>query len=105
MPYAVKQKPLLEAARIICDQEPSRLSSIDRSLRGDVETIVQKALQKNKAQRYSSAGELAADVKRYLDYEPITARRPSTWYQLKKFAKRNRMLVGGVVAQPERPAS
>jgi tetratricopeptide (TPR) repeat protein len=98
MPYAVKQKSLLEAARVICEHEPSRLSAVDRSLRGDVETIVQKALEKDKTRRYATAGELAADVKRYLDYEPITARPPGTWYQLAKFAKRNRILVGGVAA-------
>jgi serine/threonine protein kinase/Tfp pilus assembly protein PilF len=98
MPYPVKGKSLPEAARIICEDEPSRLSSINKSLRGDVETIVQKALEKEKTRRYTSAGELAADVNRYLDYEPITARPPSTWYQLSKFAKRNNVLVGGVLA-------
>ena len=87
----------LEAVRMICE-EPSRLSSIDRSLRGDVETIVQKALEKDKTRRYQTGGELAADVKRYLDYEPIAARPPGTWYQLHKFAKRNKLLVGGVAA-------
>ncbi len=96
MPYPVKGRPLPEAARIICEDEPSRLSSINKSLRGDVETIVQKALEKEKTRRYTSAGELAADVKRYLDYEPITARPPSTWYNIRKFAKRNRLLVTGV---------
>jgi serine/threonine protein kinase/uncharacterized protein HemY len=96
MPYALEGKPLHEAVRIICEQEPSRLSSIDRSLRGDVETIVCKALEKDKTRRYHTAGELAADVKRYLDYEPITARPPSTWYQLRKFAGRNKLLVGSV---------
>jgi non-specific serine/threonine protein kinase/serine/threonine-protein kinase len=98
MPYAVKKQPLIEAARIICEQEPSRLSSIDRSLRGDVETILQKAMEKEKTRRYSTAGELAADVKRYLDDEPISARPPSTWYQLRKFARRNRLLVSSVAA-------
>jgi serine/threonine protein kinase len=98
MPYPVKGRPLPEAARIICDEEPGRLSSVHRSLRGDVETIVGKALEKEKTRRYATAGELAADVKRYLDYEPISARPPSTWYNLRKFAKRNGLLVGATGA-------
>ncbi|WP_428936842.1 tetratricopeptide repeat protein [Fontivita pretiosa] len=100
MPYEVKDRPLPEAARIICEEEPSRLSSIDRSMRGDVETIVQKAMEKDKTRRYPTAQDLAADVKRYLDYEPITARPPSTWYNLRKFAKRNKVVVAsaGMVA-------
>ena len=98
MPYVLDNKALHEAVRVICEEEPSRLSSIDKSLRGDVETIVQKALEKEKVRRYSTAGELAADVRRYLDYEPITARPASAWYNLRKFAKRNRFLVTGFTA-------
>ena len=98
MPYAIGDKSLLDAVRVICEDEPSRLSSIDKSLRGDVETIVQKALEKDKSRRYQTAGELASDVKRYLDYEPISARPPGTWYQLGRFARRNKALVCGVVA-------
>jgi tetratricopeptide (TPR) repeat protein/predicted Ser/Thr protein kinase len=98
LPYAVSGKPLAEAARIIRDQEPTRLSSIDRSLRGDVETIVGKALHKEKPQRYGSAGELAADITRFLNYEPISARPASSWYQLSRFARRNKALVAGLAA-------
>ena len=97
-PYDLSDKPLHEAVRVICQDEPSRLSELDRGLRGDVETIVRKALEKEKARRYASAAELAADVKRYLDYEPITARPPSTWYQLRKFARRNKVLATSAVA-------
>jgi non-specific serine/threonine protein kinase/serine/threonine-protein kinase len=93
MPYSLENMALHEQVRVICEQEPSRLSRIDRSLRGDVETIVQKALEKDRTRRYHTAGELAGDLKRYLEYEPITARPPSTWYQLAKFTRRNKLLV------------
>jgi tetratricopeptide (TPR) repeat protein len=96
LPYALEGKPLHEAVRVICESEPSRLSGLDKALRGDIETIVQKALEKDKARRYHTAGELAADVKRFLDYEPIAARPPSTWYQLAKFTRRNKLLVSSV---------
>ena len=98
MPYRLDDRPLHEAVRAICEAEPSRLSAIDRTLRGDVETIVGKALAKEKARRYTTAGELAADVKRYLDYEPIAARPSSAWYQFSRFARRNRAVVAGVAA-------
>ncbi len=98
LPYDLERKMIHEAARIIREDEPSRLSSVDRTLRGDVETIVAHALEKDKARRYSGAGALAADIRRYLDHEPITARNASAWYQIQRFSRRNRALVGGVIA-------
>ena len=97
LPYEVSEKPLPEAVRMICDAQPTRLSTLNRSLRGDLETIVLKALAKEKQQRYPSSAELAADVRRYLDYEPITARPPSMWYQARTFARRHTALVAAVL--------
>jgi serine/threonine protein kinase len=98
LPYQLADKPLDEAVRIIRHEAGASLSSIDRTLRGDVETIVEKALEKQKERRYASASDLGADIVRYLNYEPIAARPPSTWYQLSRFAKRNKILVGGFAA-------
>ena len=96
LPYEVGGMPLHEALRRIREDEPTRLGSIHRTLRGEVETIAMKALEKDPAHRYGSAAELVADIRRYLSDEPIVARPPSTLYQLRKFAKRNRALVSGV---------
>ncbi len=90
LPYDLESVPVFEAARVIREQAPGRPSTIDRTLRGDVETIVMKALQKDRDHRYQSAHELQRDIQRYLDNEPIEARPPSITYQLKIFAKRNR---------------
>lgn len=98
LPHSVRDRSIPEAARIIRDEEPTRLSSIDRALRGDVETIVAKALQKDKTRRYPSAAEMAEDIRRYLRDEPIVARPASTMYQLGKFARRNKGLVVAVCA-------
>ena len=98
LPYDLERKLIHEAVRIIREDDPTRLSSVSTALRGDVETIVGKALEKDKDRRYQSASALAGDIDRYLCDEPITARPPSTWYQLSKFARRNRALVAGVVA-------
>jgi serine/threonine protein kinase len=54
------------------------LGSVRRELRGDVETIAAKALEKDPARRYQSASELAADLRRHLNDEPIVARPPTT---------------------------
>jgi WD40 repeat protein len=76
---------------------PSRVQrSVHCPIASDVDTIVQKALSKERDRRYDSAGELARDIRRYLDDEPIVARRASAWYQLARLAKRNKVLVGGV---------
>ncbi|MGQ0629196.1 MAG: protein kinase domain-containing protein [Phycisphaerales bacterium] len=98
LPHRVSDKTIPEAVRIIGEDEPAPLSVSDRSLRGDVQTIVGKALEKDKTRRYQSASDLAADLGRYLRDEPILARQPSTFYLWGRFAKRNKALVGGVAA-------
>src|SRR5262249_4812634 len=98
LPYELRTKMIYEAARVIREEDPTPLSSINRNFRGDVETIVAKALEKDKARRYQCASALGSDIRRYLRDEPIEARPASAMYQLSKFARRNRALVGGVVA-------
>jgi tetratricopeptide (TPR) repeat protein/tRNA A-37 threonylcarbamoyl transferase component Bud32 len=97
LPYDISGVPVIEAARVIREQTPTRPSAINRTLRGDLETIVLKALDKDRARRYQSAADLGADIGRYLGDQPIVARPPSALYQLRKFAQRNKLLVGGVV--------
>ena len=95
LPYQLEQLPAHEVARVIREQEPSRLGSIDTLYRGDVEIIVGKTLEKDKSRRYASAGDLASDIRRYLRGEAILARPASALYQLRKFARRHRALVAG----------
>jgi WD40 repeat protein len=97
LPYPLEGLPLPEAARLIREHEPARLGSIDTRLRGDVETIAAKALEKDRARRYASAAELAGDIRRHLRSEPIVARPPSALYHLRKFARRHKALVGTVL--------
>jgi tetratricopeptide (TPR) repeat protein len=98
LPYELDRKSFAEAARIITDEEPTRLRSAARPVPADVETIVVKALDKEKERRYSSAAELAEDIRRFLRDEPIAARPASTAYQVRKFARRHKALVAGVLA-------
>src|SRR5262245_7082570 len=98
LPYRLENRPLAEAARLILEEDPPRLGSLDPELRGDVETIAAKALAKDPARRYPSAAEVAADLRRWLAHEPILARPPSALYHLRQFARRHMGLVGGVLA-------
>ncbi len=98
LPHDVKRKIVAEAARIIRDEDPTPLSSINKVFRGDIETIVSKALEKDVNRRYQSASALAADIERYLRDEPVAARPAGTWYHLHKFAQRNKALMGGIGA-------
>ncbi len=98
MPYDLVGREILGAINTIQEQEPRPLGRVDAKFRGDLETIVGKCLAKEAGHRYESAQELAMDLRRYLRDEPILARAPSTFYQLRKFARRNTGLVAGIAA-------
>jgi len=77
--------------------EPPKLVS---QLKGDLDWIVMKALDKDRNHRYETANGLALDIQRYLDCEPVVARPPSRPYRFKKLVRRNKVVfaAGGVVA-------
>jgi len=104
-----------ELRRIIREQEPpkpsTRLSSLgatrttvsanrkadprhlDRAVRGELDWIVMKALEKDRRRRYETANDFASDVMNYLTDQPVEACPPSAWYRFRKFASRNRRVV------------
>ncbi|MBL8765061.1 MAG: serine/threonine protein kinase [Phycisphaerae bacterium] len=97
LPLEVRSSSLHEVAGLVRDHEPLPLGRLDPRWRGDLETIAGRAMEKDPARRYQSAAELGEDVRRFLRDEPILARPPSRAYQLRKFARRNRVAVlGGV---------
>jgi len=67
--------------------EPARLS---KDVRGDLDWIAMKCLEKDRNRRYETASALAMDIQQFLDDEPVLARPPSTMYRFRKFARRNR---------------
>jgi serine/threonine protein kinase/Tfp pilus assembly protein PilF len=75
--------------------EPRQLVSL---LRGDLDWITMKALEKDRARRYGAPSELAADIRRYLNHEPVVARPASAGYRLRRYAQRHRVTVGAAVA-------
>jgi WD40 repeat protein/serine/threonine protein kinase len=74
---------------------PSRFAA---QLRGDLDWVVMKALEKDRARRYPSAGSLAADVQRHLAHEPVVAGPPTVLYRFKKYVRRNRLLAASIAA-------
>jgi serine/threonine protein kinase len=60
-------------------------------VRGDLDWVVMKCLEKDRSRRYDTASNLAADIQRFLDYEPVTARPPSNLYRFRKMVRRNRL--------------
>jgi serine/threonine protein kinase/tetratricopeptide (TPR) repeat protein len=108
----------IEMQRVIREQEPAKPSTrlstlgetladvarsrsstpdlLTRVIRGDLDWIVMKSLEKDRTRRYDSSSAFLADIERYLDNEPVLASPPPTWYRTKKFLQRHRTLVTGV---------
>ena len=95
-PHDLRGKIAPEAARIIREEEPASLASTGRGFPSDVDTIFRKSLEKDPARRYQSACDLAADIRRWLAGEPISARPASAAYLLGKLVRRHRGLATGV---------
>src|SRR5206468_11048394 len=81
--------PSIAASR---DIEPGHLK---RALRGDLDWIVMKALEKDRSRRYETANGFGADIRRHLANEPVLAAPPSRAYRMRKFVRKNR---GRVIA-------
>ncbi|HEY4079287.1 MAG TPA: serine/threonine-protein kinase [Burkholderiaceae bacterium] len=93
-PTDVDTQTHFDRLRAIVEAEPRRLSDVAPALRGDLDTIVAKALKKSPAERYVNAEQLADDLRRWLAFEPISARPDSALYVLSRFARRHRVAVG-----------
>ncbi len=98
LPYDISRATIFEASLVIREQQAVSLRILNKALRRDVETVVLKALEKDRDRRYRSAAEFSDDLQRYLNDEPISARPPSLVYQLRVFARRNRGFIGAVTA-------
>jgi serine/threonine protein kinase len=97
-PYSLGDGVAPEQAVLAAEPAPPSAESGDparrRALRGDLDRIVLTALAKEPERRYASVEALAADLRAHLDGRPVAARGDSTFYTLRKFARRNRVAVG-----------
>lgn len=93
LPFDTAGRPSQVIERIL-ETSPLTPSSLSKEVDGELETIILKALEKEKERRYPTAQEMAADLTRYLEGEPILARRPSSLYILRKKLRKHRLPVG-----------
>jgi TolB-like protein/Tfp pilus assembly protein PilF len=109
--FATSAPGQAELSRVVCEGEPVWPSvaaperATGQTLRGDLDAIVLQAMAKNPAERYLSTSALAADVRRFLQGEPVQARRATMTYRLGRFLARNRrniiwaaVVAAGIVA-------
>jgi tRNA A-37 threonylcarbamoyl transferase component Bud32 len=96
LPYQVSRRALPEAVRVICEELPRRPGQLNRSVRGDLETIALKSLDKERTRRYQSAAAFADDIRRFLNHQPVLARRAGPLYHFGKFVVRRKLAVSGV---------
>ncbi len=101
-PYRAGSDSAPDLMRAACEQEPippSRQSStLRRELEGDLDAILLKALDKDPARRYATAGQLAEDLRRHIHNEPVSARGPSWSYLAGRFLRRHKWAVAGAAA-------
>lgn len=104
-PYEVRNLNPGELERAICITDPVKPSAIadqspavSRELRGDLDTIVLTAMQKDLARRYATVDRLEEDIRRYLDGLPVSARPDTWWYRAQKFTRRHTLAVGAAAA-------
>ena len=87
-----------EEATAIAQNRRTQIQILTRNLRKELEWIPLKAMRKERAERYQSASELATDVENYLNGAALIAGPQSTVYKLKKFIRKNRALVSGIIS-------
>ncbi len=90
VPHDLAKVVLPEALRIIAEDDPPRATQDLASPSHDLDAIISMAMHKDRSKRYASAAALAADLRRWLNHEPIEARPPSVFEQAQLFARRHR---------------
>src|SRR5215470_406976 len=86
------------ALTIVAQHRNAEPTNLIRAIRGDLDWIVMKALEKDRTRRYQTANGLALDVEHFLANEPVSARPPSSAYRLEKAIRRNKLVFGAAAA-------
>ncbi len=80
-----------ERGRTAAEKRKTNVSLMRKELKGDLDWIIMKAMEKDRTRRYATASEIATDIERHLRHEPISAGRPGTAYRLKKYVRRHKL--------------
>ncbi len=92
-PYGGKERSPLQVMNAVCHEDPPKPSAALRELKGDIDNIICKALQKDPSARYASVDQFSEDLRRHLKGRPVQARGDAPLYLAQKFVRRNRMAV------------
>jgi len=92
-PYELPTKSLTRALVMVATVEPSPAGRHYRALRGEVESILEQALQKRPQDRYATAAAMGADIRRHLSQRPVTAATGRLWRRTRAFVRRHRLAV------------
>jgi len=95
---STKFSGLGDVSTAIAQRRHTEPKTLSRQLRGDLDWIVMKCLEKDRTRRYETANGLALEIQRYLNSEPVLAGPPGAGYRLRRFIHRNRKMVAAVVA-------
>ncbi len=97
-PPSSRLSMLGDMAATIAEHRRTDLRKLNQLVRGDLDWIVMKALEKDRTRRYETANALARDIERYLNEEPVEACPPSAGYRLQKFIQRNKTILAMTAA-------
>lgn len=98
LPHDFSSRSLADAVRTATQEAPISPRAHNPHLSGEIGLIALKALERDRDRRYQTPAELAEDIERFLNDEPVRAQPPGKWYLARKFMKRNRALVAGACA-------
>ncbi len=89
LPYEVSESSIHSAIRTVCEAHPVRPGTIRKKLKGDLELILLRAMERDRARRYQSAADLARDLRAYLSGEPIDAKSPTVTTRVTRWVRRH----------------
>jgi len=95
---SIRMSAMQEGRRAVARARATEPAQLVRTLRGDLDSIVMTAIEKDRDRRYATASEFAADLRRYLKNEPVGARPAGAGYRLRKYVRRHRIAVGTAAA-------
>jgi len=98
LPYSISSDRIFDFATEVREGKTTPISEKDSSFKGDVDAITQKAMNRDREQRYQSAFGLAQDIRRFINGDAVVATRPGLGYQIRVFARKNKLAISLIAA-------
>ncbi len=98
LPYTASSDRIFDFATEVREGNTIPIGQKESSFKGDAEAIIQKAMNRDREQRYQSAYGLAQDIRRFINGDAVVATKPGLGYQIKIFARKNKLVIGLVAA-------